>query len=445
MYDDTITAISTPLGEGGIGLVRLSGPRCRDIVERIFTGRLSNRKLAYGHVVDPDTSAIVDEVLVAYMRAPHTYTREDVVEINCHGGPLPTQQVLALTMRHGARLAGPGEFTLRAFLNGRLDLAQAESVLDVVRAQTTEGLRLAVAGLQGRLSNQVRQLRQEIVQVMAYLTARIDFPEDDVEERDVRPELTAVATRLEELLAEADAGMIYRQGVRTAIVGRPNVGKSSLLNMLLRESRAIVTPFPGTTRDTVEESINIRGVSFLLADTAGMAASDNPIEQLGIERSRAALLTADLVLFVVDGNVVWTDEDAQIASLLGEQTVLTIVNKLDLPRKLDLTVLRLPHVSVSAATGAGLAELEQTMCDAVLKGRARPGQDPRVSNPRHKEALAQTLRYVRGALGTIDVGAPDDLVTVDLTAALDALGEITGEVVGDEILETIFRDFCIGK
>jgi tRNA modification GTPase len=289
MYQDTIAAISTPLGEGGIGIVRLTGRDALAIGQGLFNRRLSDRRLVYGHVIDPDGDEVVDEVLVAYMAAPHTYTREDIVEINCHGGPLPLQRILNLALRRGARIAEPGEFTLRAFLNGRIDLAQAESVLDVVQAKTAASLRVAVQGLGGGLSQSLKALRGEVMSVLAYLTARIDFPEDEVEEREIIPPLERARHMLRELISSADHGIVYRQGVRTAIVGRRNVGKSSLLNRLLRQSRAIVTPVPGTTRDTLEEVVNVKGVPFVLVDTAGIAQSKDVVESLGVERSRRAI------------------------------------------------------------------------------------------------------------------------------------------------------------
>ena len=264
MYEDTIAAISTPLGEGGIGIVRLSGPDARSIAGIIFPGKLSDRHLSHGYIVDPETGERVDEVLVSFMAAPRSYTGEDVVEINCHGGPVPLQYVLLLALRYGARLANPGEFTLRAFLNGRIDLAQAEFVMDIVNAKTKAGLRLAMQGLEGRLSQAIGALRSQLMPGLAWLTARIDFPEDEVEPRDILQPMNDALQALRELIATADSGIVYRQGVRTAIVGRPNAGKSSLLNRLLRQERSIVTPVPGTTRDTIEEVVNLKGVPFIL-------------------------------------------------------------------------------------------------------------------------------------------------------------------------------------
>ena len=442
---DTIAAISTPLGEGGIGIVRLSGAEARPIAETIFQGKLSNRRLSYGHIIDPDSSEVVDEVLVSYMPAPHTYTREDVVEINCHGGPLPLQRILQLALRCGARLANPGEFTLRAFLNGRIDLAQAESVLDIVTARTQASLRLAVQGLRGGLSGAVKSLRSELMSTLAYLTARIDFPEDEVEPQDVVQSLSESLARLRGLIATADSGIVYRQGVRTAIVGRPNVGKSSLLNRLLRQDRSIVTPIPGTTRDTVEEVVNLRGVPFLLVDTAGIIHSKDVVESLGVERSRRAVEQADLVLLVLDISEPLSDADRDIIALIGDRPALVAANKSDLRQEAQIDGLPWEVVRTSALTGDGLSELEARMVNLALGGDVVTCDALMVANPRHKAALERAEKSLVQALDGVASGLPDDFITIDLTAALNCLGEITGETVHEELLEAIFSNFCVGK
>ena len=445
MYQDTIAAISTPLGEGGVGIVRLSGTGARRIAEAVFRGKLANRRLSYGHIVDPETSEVIDEVLVSYMAAPHTYTREDVVEINCHGGPLPLQHILKLALYHGARLAHPGEFTLRAFLNGRIDLAQAESVLDIVRARTDASLRLAIQGLEGRLSVAIKTIRTKLMSVLAYLTARIDFPEDEIEPQEVIRPLNEALQSLRELLSTADTGMVYRLGVRTAIVGRPNVGKSSLLNQLLREDRSIVTPIPGTTRDTIEEVSNIDGVPFILVDTAGIIHSQDIVESLGVARSQKAIEQADLVLAVIDMSQPITKTDKEILDLIGNKTALIVANKCDLPHQAKPDELGREVVFISALSGDGIAQLEERMVSMALGGKVFVSDAPIVNNPRHKDALERAGRGLIQALSDIDSGMPDDFVTIDLTAALNALGEITGETVQEDLLETIFSNFCIGK
>ena len=447
MYRDTIAAISTPLGEGGIGIVRLSGEGATAVARAIFAGGLSDRRLQYGHIIDPQTGERVDEVLVSFMAAPHSYTREDVVEINCHGGPLPLQRILQLALRQGARLAQPGEFTLRAFLNGRIDLAQAEAVLDVVRARTEASLRVAVRGLEGQLSSAVRDLRRPVLSALAYLTARIDFPEDDVPAQDVAGPLAEASLTLAELLSTADAGLVYRLGVKTAIVGRPNVGKSSLLNRLLREDRSIVTPVPGTTRDTVEEVANIQGVPFVLVDTAGIVHSRDAVEALGVERSRRAVERADLVLAVVDNSQPLTEADREIAGLAGSRAALVVANKCDLPGRAHPEELgrEAPVVYISALSGEGLGRLEEKMVEMALGGRVAASDAPLVTHPRHKDALERAAASLDQALEDLQAGMPDDFVTIRLTACLGALGEITGETVREDLLEAIFAAFCIGK
>ena len=445
VYQDTIAAVSTPIGEGGIGIVRLSGKQALPIVRKLFPGQLANRRLVYGHIVDPDKGEVVDEVLVAYMEAPHTYTREDIVEIDCHGGPVALQRILELVLQCGARLANPGEFTLRAFLSGRIDLSQAESVLDVVKAKTQAGLRLAVDGLGGRLSEPIKHVRSSLMDMLAYLTARIDFPEDDVYEQDITEPLEKAQSTLEELIADADAGIVYRQGVRTAIVGRPNVGKSSLLNRLLRESRAIVTSVPGTTRDTLEEVVNLKGVPFLLIDTAGIIESKDEVEALAVERSRKAIEQADFVLLVIDSSEPLTGSDRELIDGITDKAVLVAANKSDLPPGVDANGLPWLQVSTSALTGEGLAELENGMVNSVLGGRVVPSDAPLVTNPRHKEALLRAKEHLEHARASAAEKMPEDFVTIDLTAALNALGEITGETVTEELLDTIFSRFCIGK
>jgi tRNA modification GTPase len=458
--DDTIAAISTPIGEGGIGIVRMSGPEALAILQKIFVKgkptELQTRNfklqtpnfLYYGHIVDPETAEVIDEVLVSYMKAPRTYTRQDVAEINCHGGIAPLRRVLELCLRLGARLASPGEFTLRAFINGRIDLAQAEAVLDIVRAKTEAGLRVAIGQLEGRLSEQVQTLRRQLIDVLAYLEATIDFEEDEIPERDIAPDLEEVRCQLEKLLAQADRGIIYRQGIRTAIIGRPNVGKSSLLNALLRTSRAIVAPIPGTTRDTLEETLNLQGIPLVLVDTAGIVAkTEDVIERLSIERSRKALAQADLALLVVDGSEPLTEADRQIAELAAGKTAILVINKIDLPRvasDFDI-MLEAPRVEISALTGEGLEELEEAIVEVIFSGQVLASDEPLVSSPRHKNILRRALDHVTSAQEAHNRGMPADFVAIALTSAVNALGEITGETVTEDLLETIFSEFCVGK
>jgi len=454
---DTIAAISTPMGESGIGIVRLSGPGSLAILRRLFAPRGASRqsafpshRLRYGVVTDPDTGEVIDEALAAYMRAPRTYTREDVVEINCHGGPLPTQRILQLALSCGARLAQPGELTLRAFVNGRLDLAQAESVMDIVRAQTDASLRVAVGQLQGHLSRRVRQMRGKALSLLAYLSASVEFAEDEIPEQEVWPQLSGLAEEARALLRTADAGVVYRQGARVAIVGRPNVGKSSLLNALLRQDRAIVTPIPGTTRDTVEETANLNGLPVVFVDTAGIAPTQDLVERLGVERSRQALELADLVLLVVDASTPLQAQDLALRKDLGHQPLVVALNKCDLPMETDEQQVQSSFplgrvVRTSAVRGAGVADLEAAIVSTLLHGQAAYGNTVLVSNPRHKGALAQAVQHLEHAESAQRDGLPSDLVSLDLAAAADALGEVTGETVSEDLLETIFSQFCVGK
>ena len=457
--DDTIAAIATPVGAGGIGIVRLSGPEALAILRALFrrardpSGRalrrtLAPRALCYGHVVDPASGQVIDEVLAAYMPAPRTYTRQDVVEINCHGGPAPLRRVLDLCLAHGARLAGPGEFTLRAFLNGRLDLAQAEAVADLVEAKTGAGLRLAVAQLEGQLSHRIGDARARLLDALAWVEANVDFDEDEIPPYAIDEELEAARRTLQALIEGAEQGIVYRQGIRAAIVGQPNVGKSSLLNALLRVERAIVTPIPGTTRDTLEETLNLRGIPLVLVDTAGIRSDTRDMaEDLGVERSRAALARADLALLVVDGSAPLTAEDGQIAELVGRKPAIVVVNKVDLPvlARIEDLLPHAPRVDLSALTGAGLDTLERAIEEVVFAGQVMASDAALVSHPRHRDVLRRALEHVGAAVDARQAGLPTDLMSIDLMAAVDALGEITGETVSETLLETIFGRFCIGK
>jgi tRNA modification GTPase len=455
--DDTIAAIATSIGHSGIGIVKVSGPDAPTIAAQIFrsargvTG-FEPYRLHYGTIVDPRTQHPVDEALVVYMPRPHSYTRQDIIELQAHGGVVPLQRILQLVLQLGARPAEAGEMTLRAFLNGRLDLAQAEAVLDVIEAKTDAALRVATEQLSGGLSGRVSQVRAELLNQLAFLEASIDFVEDEIPFQDIIAPLTEVSVGLKKLLKSADHGQIYRQGVKAAIVGQPNVGKSSLLNALLRGDRAIVTNIPGTTRDTLEETANVGGVPLVLVDTAGIRlATTDEVERIGIARSQAALQKSDIALVVVDGNRALESGDWEIERSVGNKPALLIINKTDLgqPGQSD----RIPtdflpgaeRVSISALTGDGIAELEEAIQKLVLGGSVTSADTPLVSNPRHKALLQQALDFTEAAIVGQQNGLTPDLVSIDVWEAVEALGTITGEAVTEDLLDTIFSNFCIGK
>lgn len=460
MYEDTIAAIATPPGEGALGIVRLSGPDAKTIAQQLFSKQLRDHRAVLGRVVDPVRGETVDEAMALYFAAPRSYTREDMVEFTCHGGPIPLQKTLEVILRSGARSASPGEFTMRAFLNGRIDLAQAESVLDIIQAKTSAGLRVALQGLEGAFSQRIKALRSSLIEPLAYLTALVDFPEDEVGQQDITDQLQRAREALELLVHNAELGMVYRHGVKVAIVGRPNAGKSSLLNRLLGHDRAIVTPVAGTTRDTLEETANIAGIPFVLTDTAGISETGGLVEQLGVGRSRQAIQFADLALFVLDASLPLTQQDFVIARLLLEKPTIVVANKRDLPPLLtgdELTNTLLQEITApesfvqwawvetSALTEDGLDELRETMVKLVLKGQVIADETPLSGNPRHIIALEQAKSHVAAALESCRAGLPADFIAIDLTAAVNALGQITGETVDEDLLDRVFSRFCIGK
>lgn len=442
--DDTIVAIATPPGEGGVGIVRLSGSTAEPIARRVFRGRLRDRRAVFGQITDPGTGEPIDEALALLMRAPRTYTREDTVELQAHGSPVVLRRIVELCLREGARLAEPGEFTLRAFLNGRLDLAQAEAVLDLIQARTDAARRLAVQGLGGRLSGQLRGLRVRLLDLLAYLSARADFPDEDVPPDDITPRLARIAHELDSLLATADAGLVYRQGAHVAIAGRPNAGKSSLLNRLLREERAIVTSIAGTTRDTVEETANFGGVPVVLTDTAGLTESADAVERIGVARSHEVIARSDAVLIVLDGSRPLCAEELELLRATESRPRLVVINKCDLVPDPSLSG-GLTALRVSALTGTGVDRLEQLLAELVTGGQTLAADTAIVTHPRHKAVLQRAAASIAAATGALESGLPEDLAAVDLRAAVEAIGEVTGDQVTEDLLDSIFRNFCIGK
>jgi len=453
---DTIAALSTPAGEGGIGIIRLSGPEAIPITLRLFRPAKDAPleqpqpfKLYYGHIYRPGSGETVDEVLMSVMPAPHSYTREDVAEISAHGGTAPLRAILTLIMAEGARLAAPGEFTQRAFLNGRIDLTQAEAVLDTIRARTDAGLRAAQAVLEGELGRRVRVLRERLVELLSSLEAAIDYAEDDLTfltPEQIEATIADCRVEVTELISSHARGKLLREGAGTVIIGRPNTGKSSLLNALLGEARAIVTPVPGTTRDVIEEQIDLAGIPLRLIDTAGIRHTKDAVERIGVERSRASLERADLVLLVLDRAKPLRKEDRELLALVSERPAIVILNKADLPAAISRDALSsdVPVVELSAATGAGLSELEGAMRDLLL-GPAVQSESPALANLRQREAAERAAVALEQAALSAGAGASEELLAVDLMAATAALGEITGEDAREDVIQNLFARFCVGK
>jgi len=452
---DTICAVSTPPGAGGIGIIRVSGKDAIALAARIFRPRgnkdlftTSSHTILYGQVIDPVSGETVDEALVTVMRSPATYTREDVVEINCHGGMMPLRRTMGLLVATGARQADPGEFTKRAFLSGRIDLAQAEAVMDIIHARTELSLRAANDLLQGGLSGEIAALRDRMVSLIASVEAGLDFPEEDIETESGQPlahEVERLLADLDGLLSSCTYGRILRDGFATAIVGRPNVGKSSLLNALLKQNRAIVTEVPGTTRDVLEEYVNSAGIPLKILDTAGIRHSHDVVEQEGVRRSLAAIESADIVLLVLDGSLPLSAEDRRVMDELKGKRVIAIMNKSDLPRKLEPMQKPEIQVSLSCRTNEGLDNLKRAIADEVNKGTVGSREHAWAVNLRHKTALEQTKVSLQKALESINANLSPEFAAVDLRAALDSLGLIIGATYTEDILERIFSDFCIGK
>ncbi|ENZ6559926.1 tRNA uridine-5-carboxymethylaminomethyl(34) synthesis GTPase MnmE [Enterococcus faecium] len=457
---DTIAAISTPPGEGAISIVRLSGDQAVQLADKVYQSgnkRLSevpSHTIHYGHIVDPKSNQLVDEVMVSVMRAPKTFTREDVVEINCHGGIVVVNQILQLLLREGARLAEPGEFTKRAFLNGRVDLSQAEAVMDLIRAKTDKAMGLALNQLDGNLSALIRSLRQEILETLAQVEVNIDYPEyDDVEELTTKlllEKAQMIQQRIQALLATSKQGKVLREGLSTAIIGRPNVGKSSLLNHLLREEKAIVTDIEGTTRDVIEEYVNVRGVPLKLIDTAGIRETEDVVERIGVERSRKALAEADLILLVLNQSEPLTAEDEQLLEATSGLKRIILLNKTDLPAQLEQEKLKKlienePVFSISVAKNDGLDRLESAISDLFFSGETGERDATYVSNTRHIALLEKASLSLEEVIAGIDAGMPVDLVQIDMTRCWDYLGEVVGDSVQDELITQLFSQFCLGK
>ena len=492
MREYTIAAIATAMGEGGIGIIRISGSEALNILNRVFVpakaGSIVNRRFTYGHIVDKryvisdaNSSAenskntassgknslniacpeeenaekyqIIDEVMAVYMKAPYTYTKEDVVEINCHGGVVPLKKTLALVLRNGAVLAEPGEFTKRAFLNGRLDLSQAEAVMDLIKAKTDKTFEVALGQLSGELSSKVKELRKELMDLLVEITVNIDYPDEDIEEityEKLKESLSQIGDKIAKLIASADTGRILREGLAVSIIGKPNVGKSSLMNALLRERRAIVTDIPGTTRDTIEEFLNIKNIPVKLTDTAGIRDTDDKIEKIGIEKSKEAFNKADFVIFMIDASAELSEEDREIIEIIGDRPVLVMLNKNDLGQKIteeeiSALIKNAEIISASVEKGQGISELEEKIENLVYGGRIKHEERSIVTNVRHEELLRKSKKSLEDALNLVRQGEALDILEIDVRSAYDFLGEIIGETVGDDIIDEVFSRFCLGK
>jgi tRNA modification GTPase len=481
--NDTIVAISTPIGEGGIGIVRLSGKDALKIVDKIFVSKDNKRPSEfrtytthYGWIVIPrpnlgtetesqpesesqkskvksQKSKIIDEVILTVMRAPKSYTKEDIVEINCHSGIVPLRKILDLTLKLGARLAQPGEFTKRAYLNGRIDLAQAEAVLDIVRSKTEASLRVALNQLEGNLSSQIKNLRDEVLELLACVEAKIDFPEEDIQAfptNELLKKIKKIKDKLGNLLATADNGLVLKEGITTVICGRPNVGKSSLLNALLKQNRAIVTPIPGTTRDTIEEILNIEGIPLCIADTAGIVETKDLILKEGVNRSRLYLRRADLVLLVLDGNQRISKEDRILIEELKDRPTIAVVNKSDLPQRIALARVKEVFsdgnmVCVSALKGTNLPSLEKAIIKMVWRGKVLTSQESLITNVRHKNLLEKAVQSLENAQESLKKSLSEEFIAIDLRETMETIGQITGQTVTEDLLDRIFSEFCIGK
>ena len=458
MLRDTICAISTPLGKSGIGIVRMSGPQSFDILSKIFVPKkkkdlkkAKSHTIHYGFIRDPQNLKIIDEVLVFLMKAPYTYTTEDVVEISCHGGLVPLKETLSLLIREGARLALPGEFTMRAFLNGRIDLTQAEAVLDVIYARTLQSLEISINQLQGKERKFLESLRERLLKILTHLEAVVEFPEDEIDTIDfnkLREDVHRILTEITQVLKSSEEGLIFKEGLNVVIAGRTNVGKSSLLNCLLASERAIVSPLEGTTRDILKEEANIKGVPLNLFDTAGIITPRDLVEKEALKRTQEAIKKANLILLVVDISQELTDKDLFLIEKLKDLPVILVINKIDLPPKADLRFLKerfKEYVFVSCLKKEGIEELKEKMIDFLFKGNFVEPEKIIVSNKRHTELLEKAKICLENFLKDLQSGFSIDFLMLHLKEAVTQIDKITGKIYSEELLENIFSRFCIGK
>lgn len=453
---DTIAAIATPIGEGGISIIRVSGENALEIVNKIFRGanlnKVASHTIHYGHIIDYANKDVVDEVLVTVMLAPKTFTRENTVEVSCHGGLLVTQKILQLILDNGARMATPGEFTKRAFINGRIDLTQAESIMDIIEAKTDRARQVAMNQLEGGLLFEIRKLRQELLNTMAHEEVNIDYPEydmDDVTSKEMYDKAQQVIKEIDKLLATAQEGKVVRSGLATAIVGRPNVGKSSLLNYLSKEEKAIVTNIAGTTRDTLEEYVSLKGILLKLIDTAGIRQTDDIVEKIGVERSKRAITESDLVLLLINSSEELTEEDQKLLELTQDKKRIVILNKADQVAKITKKDIQKitdsPIVTISVLKKQNMIGLEEAIKSLFLRGITDSKSEVMVTNQRQNDLLRKAKQSLIEAIEAINDNMPLDLVQIDLKEAWDSLGEITGDTAPDELITQLFSKFCLGK
>ncbi len=454
--EETIVAIATALGSSGINIIRISGPEAKNISREIFFDKFGNKKkefnnkyLNYGTIRDK-SGKIIDEVLLTFMKKPHTFTREDIVEINCHGGVISAKKIIELLLTFDCRLAERGEFTKRAFLNGRIDLTQAEAVIDVINSKTEKNHEISIGHLEGRLSSQINKLIEKIIELLANIEVNIDFPEYDediVTIEKVKTECTEMREIIRKLINSADTGKIYKEGINTLIIGKPNVGKSSVMNFLLNENRAIVTDIPGTTRDTIEEQLNVNGIPLNIIDTAGIRKTDDMVEKIGVEKAISKIDEADLILMVLDSSRALDDEDREILSIIKDKKVIYIENKIDLDRKIELDNFEniTEIVNISALKNQGLEDLTKAVEKMFFSGKINSEEDLIINSARQKKLLVQADGFLKEVLNCVENGMSIDFIEIDLKNAMESLGLITGKAVSDDLVDKIFSDFCIGK
>lgn len=459
MYkEDTIAAISTPHGAGGVGIIRISGDKAFEIAERIFRGKkdfklIRSHTINYGKIVNPENGAVLDEVLLSKMEKPKTFTREDVVEINCHGGMVVLKNILELCIKEGARLAEPGEFTKRAFLNGRIDLSQAEAVIDLINSKSNESSKAAISQLEGKLSRKIKDARSKLIELLAHIEVTVDYPEHDIEEitgNMVYEEIGKIKEKLCDIVKSFERGRIIREGIDAVIIGKPNVGKSSLLNELSGKSKAIVTDIPGTTRDIIEEYININGIPLRIIDTAGIRETEDVVEKIGVEKTHRAIDEADLVIMMIDAKRGMDEDDNRILTMLGDKKLIILINKIDLVDEKQINEIESllkgrKCIRTSVKEGTGISELENAITELFVQGEVSVNEEILLTNIRHKNLIDMAISSIEKAMESIDGSMPLDLVSIDITDAADYLGQITGESVSEDVMHEIFSKFCLGK